>query len=106
MQQRIVVIGYNIIICIKIPVISNLWVNYTIVFQEAHLSQEKPYNELMKEREEYLEQRRQQKLYEIRLKIAARTIVKFIEDHYPAWKKKKLKSKKRIKYKFSSDRKK
>lgn len=55
----------------------------------------------MKEKEEYLENLRQQKLYEIRVKIAKRTIVKFIEQYYPAWKKKKLKAmKKKKKYKY------
>lgn len=69
-------------------------------FQQACTSQENLYNELMREREEYVEEQRKQKLEEIRLKIATRTIVKFIEDHYPAWKKKKLKSsKKKKKYK-------
>lgn len=56
----------------------------------------------MKEKEDYLEEERQKKLYEIRLKFAKRTIVKFIEQHYPAWKKKKLRaSKKKGKYKYN-----
>lgn len=59
------------------------------------------YNELMKEKEEYIESLRQQRLYEIRVSIAKRTIVNFIEQYYPAWKKRKQKAmKKKSKYKY------
>ncbi len=60
------------------------------------------YETLMAEKEEYIEQQRQNKLAEIRIKIARRTIAKFIEQHYPAWKKKRLRtSKKKGKYGYN-----
>lgn len=55
----------------------------------------------MQEKEVYLESVRQQKLQEIKMKIAERTIVKFIEKYYPIWKLKKMKAtKKKSKYRF------
>lgn len=70
--------------------------------QNTCASQEITYHQLMKEKEDYLEGERQKKLYEIRLRFAKRTIVKFIEQHYPAWKKRKLRaSKKKSKHKFN-----
>lgn len=68
-------------------------------------SQEIIYYKLIQEKEEYLEDQRQKKLYEIRIKIAKRIIVKFIEKYYPMWKKNKLKlTKKRSKYRYNLNR--
>lgn len=72
-----------------------------MLFQIKCTTQDMEYNELMKEKEEYIESLRQQRLYEIRVSIAKRTIVNFIEQYYPAWKKRKQKTmKKKSKYKY------
>lgn len=76
-------------------------------FQNACESHKETYEMLMKEKEEYLEQQRLRKLYEIRVRMAQRTIVKFVEQYYPSWKKRRMKmkaAKKKNKYKFNLSR--
>lgn len=75
--------------CLKANHVSLL---FLYKFKVACASQESTYFELMKEKEEYLESEWQKKIYEMRVKFARRTIVKFIEQNYPAWKKRKLKA--------------